>query len=118
LRDELARVPDEHLQEVPLRGSQAHLPVGGRDPVGAQVNGERVGLDKGVRCVAGGGTSQRGADPGEQFIHPERLGDVVVGAGVECGDLLVLRVPCRQHEDGRRAPAAQPADNFDAVEVG
>ena len=37
----------------------------------------------------------------------ERLGDVVVGAGVERGDLLPLVPDCREHDHRRRAPRAQ-----------
>ena len=39
--------------------------------------------------------AEGGAEAGEELVHAERLGDVVVGAGVEGGDLVGL---------GRRAP--------------
>jgi hypothetical protein len=37
---------------------------------------------------SGGGAAQRGPRPGEQFVHAEGFGDVVVGAGVERRDVL------------------------------
>ena len=46
---------------------------------------------------------QRGAQAGEQLVHAERLGDVVVGAGVERGDLVALAVAHREHDDRHRA---------------
>ena len=51
--------------------------------------------------------AQRGPQPGEQLVHAERLGDVVVGAGVERGDLVGLGLADRQHDD--RARASSPA---------
>ena len=44
------------------------------------------------------GAAQRGAQAGQQLVHAERLGDVVVGAGVERRDLVAL---------ARRAPTAR-----------
>ena len=67
---------------------------------------------------AGVGAAQRGPQPGEQLVHPERLGHVVVGAGVERRDLVRLRVARRQHDDRHALHAAQPADHVDAVDAG
>ena len=55
---------------------------------------------------------QRGSQAGEQLVHPEGLGHVVVGARVECDDLVVLALPRRQHDDRRLAPAAQALDHL------
>ena len=61
---------------------------------------------------------QRDANPREQFLGAERLGDVVVGAGIERPHLVVFRAARRQHDD-RRAPAlANLAADVDAVDVG
>ena len=59
-----------------------------------------------------------GPQPREQLLDVERLGDVVVGAGVERRDLLPGVEPAGEHEDRDRRPAAQRADDVDAVEVG
>ena len=49
---------------------------------GREVDGEVGGLDH--RLLLGRrGAPQRGPEAGQQLVHPERLGDVVVGAGVE-----------------------------------
>jgi hypothetical protein len=55
--------------------------------------------------------------PGQQFVHAEGLGDVVVGAGVQRLDLLVGGVPGGQHQDRHAGPAAQAPDHLDAVHV-
>ena len=52
---------------------------------------------------------QRGAQPRQQLVDAERLGDVVVGAGIERGDLLVLVADGREDEDRDVRPAAQLA---------
>jgi hypothetical protein len=49
----------------------------------------------------------RGPQPGEQLAHAERLGHVVVGAGVEGRDLVGLGIAHRQHDDRHLGPAAQ-----------
>jgi hypothetical protein len=55
---------------------------------------------------------------GEQFVDGERLGDVVVGAGVQGVDLVLAAGPTGQHDDRYRGPAAQAVDDVDAVDVG
>ena len=64
------------------------------------------------------GPAQRGPEPGEELVHPERLGDVVVGAGVERGDLVLLASRADSTTIGTVAPAAQAADHLDAVDAG
>ena len=59
-----------------------------------------------------------GAQPGQQLVHAERLGDVVVGAGVERVDLVGLSVRPESTRIGHVGPAAQPGDDLDAVDVG
>ena len=63
-------------------------------------------------------SAQRRAEPGEELVHAERLGDVVVGAGVEGGDLVGLAFAHREHDDRHVGPAAQAADHLDAVDAG
>ena len=75
------------------------------DPLRREVDGE-VGGDDHRLLLGRRGAAQRGAQPGEQLVHAERLGHVVVGAGVERGDLVRLRLAHRQHDD--RAPGSSP----------
>ena len=77
----------------------------------------KSGVDRRPASSARGRAAQRGAQAGEQLVHPERLGHVVVGAGVERRDLVGLAVAHRQHDDRHRAPAPQPADHVDAVDA-
>ena len=63
-------------------------------------------------------SAQGGADPGEQFAHAERFGDVVVGAGVEGVDLGFFYVAGGQHDDRQAGPGADSFDDGEAVHVG
>jgi hypothetical protein len=62
--------------------------------------------------------AQSDADPGQQFVHPERLGQVVVGAGIEGGDLVVLPPARRDDDDRHAAPAPHFPGHIDAIAVG
>src|SRR5262245_42149397 len=89
LGDELARVADEHLDDVPLGRRQPDLGVPGADALGREVDREVRGLDDSILfggcCSPEGGSKAR-----EELVHAERLRDVVVGAGIERCDLLAL----------------------------
>ena len=70
------------------------------------------------RLAAAGRAAQRDAEPGEELAHREGLAHVVVGAGVERGDLVPL-LPAGGEDDDRDAgPFPQPSDDVHAVEVG
>lgn len=94
--------------------------AGAVDLLGGQVDGELVGLHRHVILAAPGGlgAADGGPQPGQQLVHAEGLGDVVVGTRVQRLDLLVGGVPGGEHDDRHPGPAAQPLDHVDAVEVG
>jgi hypothetical protein len=73
---------------------------------------DRLGRDR-------AGAAQHGADPGRELLQSERLGDVVVAADGEAGD-LVLRGVLRGQEDHRDpVPVpAQPPDDLEPIHVG
>jgi hypothetical protein len=59
------------------------------------------------------------ADPGKQFGQPKRLGQVVVGAGLETDDDVDLLVPRRQdHDDTVRLRRPQLPAHVDAIKIG
>ena len=65
-----------------------------------------------------GGPPGDRADAGKELVYAERFGDVVVGAGVEGGDLVAAARPAGQHDDGHRGPAAQTVNDVETVQVG
>ena len=63
------------------------------------------------------GVPQRRADARHEFRDAERLRQVIVGAGIERGDLVAL-LPARGDDDDRHgAPRAQSVDHFEPVHV-
>ena len=62
--------------------------------------------------------TQRHPDPGQQLGHAERLGQVVVGPGIESVHLVVLAAPGGQDDDRHLRPLAHPGDDLHAVHVG
>jgi hypothetical protein len=60
--------------------------------------------------------AQLGAQPGQQHAEAERLGDVVVGAGVQAEDRVGIGLRRRQHDD-RRFDAAAPHQAADLAAV-
>src|SRR5215470_15746291 len=117
LAEQLAGMPHEHLKQVPLGGRQPDVLPTPDDALGRQVDRqvpERHAWLARLRQAAAGCR----AHPGQQLVHAERLGHVIVRAGVERLDLVVAVGAARQHDDRRVGPAAQPADHFDAIQVG
>ena len=60
-------------------------------------------LSTDVAGVVGAGPPQQGPDAGRQLLGHERLGDVVVGPGLEAGHHVVGVGAGRDHDDGNRA---------------
>ncbi len=53
----------------------------------------------------------------QQFIHPERLGDVVVRPGVERLNFYLLFAPDGQHDDGQLRNDTQTPAELQAVRI-
>ena len=94
--------------------------AGALDLAGHRVH-RQVGEDERALVVgvarAEGAAAHHRADPGEQLVERERLGEVVVGAGVETVDAVADRVAGGEHQDGQVvAGGAQCLGGLDAVE--
>ncbi len=84
----------------------------------ARVEVEAHGPDLERRLVAARAAGER-AQPGEQLLDRKRLGQVVVGAGVEPDHAVADAVERRQHQDRHVvARAAGAAAHAEAVHVG
>ena len=59
-----------------------------------------------------------GAQPGQELVQSEGFGDVVVGSGVQCFDLVVGAVPGGEDQNRDAAPLPEPGDDSGAVHVG
>jgi signal transduction histidine kinase len=116
--DDLPGTRGQHREQVKLLGPQHHL---GWPKVGApreQVQPQDARLD-GCPLPRGGPAPQVRAQPGQQLGQPERLGQVVVGAGVQGDDHVQFPGPGGQHDDHRiRRRRAQAAAQRDSVDIG
>ena len=93
-------------REPDLGRSSASVPTNAR--WAARSSRKSVGHDHALaRRLMSGRAAQRRSDAGDQLGHPERLGDVVVGAGVEREHLRAFVVAGGEHDDRHVRPAAQ-----------
>src|ERR1700676_68781 len=111
-----AGVADQDLDDVPLLGCEVDVLSVPGHPLVDQVDGELLGLHPGC-LVAGGDPPERRPEAGQQLVHAERLGDVVVGPGVEGLHLAHALMAGGKDDDGDRAPAPDAPDHIDAVDA-
>ena len=86
------------------------------DARGLGVEPQRAALD--LALGVAGGAAHLGAHARQQFLHVERLGEIIVGAGVHAGDLVAPAVA--RGEDDHRHLAFGPApllEDRDAVHL-
>ena len=109
MRAEHPRRGGERLQQPPLGRRQVDLVLAAPHGSRAQVDPDVVDLEPGAARL-GRRPAQERPYPGQELRGAERLRQVVVGAEVERGDLVLLGVAHRQHEDRHRAePPDLPA---------
>ena len=116
IRFEFVR-PEQVLQDPALLVGQPHLAVlaGVQQQLGTRA--ELVGADgedRGFRVVEG---AKLGAHPGQQLRQTERLGDVVIGAGIETTHHVGFGVGAGQHDD-RRGVAVAPELGAEVAAIG
>ena len=112
-------VHDEGLEELVLGGGEVDGLAGASDLAALEVDGEVAGAEDGLGAGGGaGGVAEGDADAGDELVHAEGLGEVVIGAEGEGLDLGGFGVSGGEDNDGGGANLADAADDLDAVEVG
>src|SRR5215472_5299388 len=91
--DDLAGLGDHEREEVELLGRQLDLGVTEPGPTGVAVYPDAL-----YRPGLGRSAPEQGPDPGQQLGQPERLGDIVVGAGVQADHGIDLVGACGQNQ--------------------
>jgi hypothetical protein len=107
-------VTHEILEQRELPARKVQGPLAAPRPTGEQVQTHGARLDgDAVRMV---GAPRERADAGEQLLERERLGQVVVRAGVEGAHLVRQIVARGEHEHGQaRPPGTDARQHFVAV---
>ena len=113
--DDCPLLPEQELEQakrlrakVQGRRSVAHRSAGGIHRKGPRL---QVGFLRVRRGGVSVGPPREGPEAGQQLLEGERLGEIVVGPGVEAGDAVIHVLKGREHEHGRSAfLAPQPLD--------
>jgi hypothetical protein len=119
-RQHLPGIPQEQLEQRELGARELDRRVAAPDLARSEVElevGEPQSRVRGL-VVARRAPEQR-AQPSEELRQGERLGEIVVRAGIEAGDTAVHLRARREHQHGHRVGAgAQPAADLEAVDPG
>ena len=118
-RQHAARVEHQVAQQPVLGGGQLDGLAGAGDLVRVLVELEVLEHEPARLGLGEPGAAQDRADPRDQLLEAERLGDVVVAAERQAADLVLGRV-ARGEEDDRhpRALGAEPLGDLEALHVG
>lgn len=118
-RHEPAQVAKEQQRELELLGRQRDLRAIERDRARSGVDAIAGDVERFVGRLGDLAAAQQRRDAGQQFQRPQRLDDVVVGAGAQAFHQVVLAGPVGQEDDGnaRADVGAQPAHHIVAVDI-
>jgi hypothetical protein len=119
LAQHAARIAHEEPQQLELGGGEVDAVAAPGDLVAVLVEGEVADDQDGVGAPVGGaGAADQSAQPGDDLLQAERLGDVVVPAGGQPGDAVLDRVLGGQEQHRHvRQVAAQPPQHAQTVHV-
>ena len=108
------------MQQVELGGGEVNLFLAEEYFVGIHVQAQVVDAQYRVVFVLdGAATAQDGADAGDHLVEGEGLGDVVITASTQAGDLVFGGVLRGEEENGNGASElTQTAGDFEAVHAG
>ena len=106
----------EECQELELLRRQPHLLAVSHDAKALPID-HQVAADDWLGWLRRSVTAQRRAHTRQQFLGPERFGDVVVGTRIERANLVAFRTAGRQHDDRDRQALTNPAAHLDSVDV-
>jgi hypothetical protein len=95
-----------------------HFVAADEDAAGREIDAQVAGgEDRLGFSPRAGGVAQRHPQPRQQLFGAERLGEIVIGPGVERGDLILLLAARRDDDDRRRRPFANAAGEVEAVAI-
>ncbi|MOA07157.1 hypothetical protein D3C78_1268400 [compost metagenome] len=106
------------LQQGELLAGEGDLLIPHGDLVAAGIQAQAALGEVTAFAAADPGTlAQQHPDAGHHLPYAERLAHVVVGPGIQQPHLLLLRIPCRQHQHRVGVVFADGLQDLDAVPV-
>ena len=119
-REYLLRFRTEQAQQLELLARKRQLTALAKDQIALPIDHDAARLPVGIsgRRVE---SFEHGLDPAEQHPDMDRLGDIVVGARIEPGNLGIVLAPSRQkgyQRPAQRVVGANLAAGFDPVHLG
>src|SRR5579872_2166133 len=95
----LTGTPRDVNEKFELLRSKTNFAVSNRNPAGGRVNAKISDLNDRIFFSAYRDAAEVRTDPRQELIHAEWLGHVIVSAGIECFDLLLLFVADGENYD-------------------
>ena len=118
----LVGVVRQQAQQLVLDGRQVQFLAIHRGDAGVKVDKQLAGVERALGYHAAGlrirKAPERGADARQQFIDRKRLGQVVVGTGIERANLVRILAARRDHDNRHGRPRAHRLDHLDAIHIG
>ena len=119
MRNRTVGVAGEVAKNVELRRCEPNLLAAGDHPAFVEIDFE-AGNGYFVRCLVSGEAraAEGGPNAGEEFVEAERLGEVIIGAGIESFNFVSLRIANRDDDDGNIPARAHGAAGFNSPHAG
>src|SRR5215469_6888233 len=116
-RDDAPRGSNKHLQQIELRRGEFDPLPGAPHFARRRVNANGSDRHFGCRLLDHRlAAPQHGANPRQQFIGIKWLGKIVVGAGIEALDAILLLYARRRHDHGDALAPPQLLEHSESVE--
>ena len=105
----------QHPQDFELTMREPQIAACARRESPPEVDGDTAQLNRADRRLH---SAQHGMDAGDQLLHVERLGDVIVGAEAQSLQLVCLLTARRQNNDGSLPAVSEHASELEPAEIG
>ncbi len=118
-RKDMTGMLDEMLEQAKFGRAECDCRAVAAHPVRHGIDLD-IGIAQRLAGERGADSAQHRLDAGDQLTRRKRLGDVIVGAGIEAADAVFLFAARGQHDDrdvGGTGIAAQPTAHFDARQI-
>ena len=122
MRQHLVGVMRQQAQELILDRRQMQFLAIHRGDAGIKIDMQLAGIE---RALGGNAarlrireTPERRANARKQLLDRKRLGQVVVGAGIERANLVRILAARRDHNDRHARPCTHRLHHLDAVHIG